>query len=345
MSDRGPGRGERALAALRQGRAPRLRGTAADRAWLRGVLDQPLEAAWEPPLMRLAWDRAAPGAALGSDGLPPSCVAAAWLEHLADEVRARRYEPAPLREFVLEQGAKRREIGVPTTTDQALVAAWRLWAEPRLEARLAPHTWGFRPRRDRFGAVRALGRATVGGGAVLLRFDVASMFESLDHHELDGAAGEVWGWPEPPAWGRWWPWWRLRAQDEDPLAAWLLRRWLEVWSPRRGVPTGVAASPMWANAYMARRVDPCLARLLAQGRAAAAVRYADDFAVLAEDVGVLREVEAAVRASRLRLNPRKTKVHRLDDPADWPARVLGVELVPERVAVGFRLVRAPPAGL
>lgn len=295
--------------------------------------------------MRLAYDAAAPGAALGGDGLYASCVAGAWLEHLAEEVVAGRYRPAPLRRLTVTRKGRPREVGVPTTADQVLVAAWKLWGEPRLDPQLAGHVWGFRPGRDRFGAVRSLRRAVLPTGGRLIRCDIRKMFESLDHTTLAEAAARTWGWTytRPSWWHRFTPPWR-RPSEAGGLARRLMACWLNAWSPGVGVPTGVAVSPAWSNAYLSGAVDGCLSRLMAEGRVTVAMRYADDFALVAPDETPLRDLEQAVRACGLRLHPDKTEVHRVGVEADWPARVLGVDLAPGLVDGALRLVLVDPAG-
>jgi hypothetical protein len=199
---------------------------------------------------------------------------------------------------------------VPSIEDQVVVAAWRLLAEPRLERLLAGHVWGFRRGRGTRGAVAALAHA--GAQGALVRSDIRRMFESLDQRYLRAAMERAW-----PGAG---------------LGHRLVERGLGAWSPGQGVPTGVAWSPALSNAYLALGVDRALADALRSGRLAAAIRYADDFALVAPGNGrdALRLLRRSVGSARLRLHPGKTRVHRFDRPEDWPARLLGVDFTPHR---------------
>lgn len=280
--------------------------TAADRRWWAGARDGPLEAAWGPALLRLGADALRADAAWGVDGRPPSLLRPGVLEDLAEAVAARAYRPAALRRVVIRRGGRERGLGIATVADQAVMAAWRLWAEPRVEAARSAHVWGFRRGRSRDGAVGAL---VAGGPGDLVRTDIRRMFERLPHAELRVGVDRACG---------------------GPLSAWLVERWLQAWSPGVGVPTGVSVAPALADLVMGNRVDPCLVALRGARRLWAAVRWADDLALLVrgDAQGVLGEIAEAVRATGLELHPDKTRIHRWGCAGDWPARVLGVDLRP-----------------
>ncbi|MES2644191.1 MAG: reverse transcriptase domain-containing protein [Myxococcota bacterium] len=114
----------------------------------------------------------------------------------------------------------------------------------------------------------------------------------------------------------------------DELCSWLVGRWLRAWQSGVGVPTGTSVSPALSNAYFGASVDPWIVSELRRGRIAAAVRYADDFALLVPGDGVqaLAGIEQVLAGVGLRLNHSKTRMHRADGP--WPATVLGVDLAP-----------------
>lgn len=311
--------------------------SAADRAWVaerEGA--ERLEEVWAPPLWRVAHDGLAERLAAGTDGLGRCTLSPGLVERVGEAVADGSYAPAPLRVTCIRTGNRERTIGIPNVLDQVVMAAWRRWAEPRLDRRLAAHVWGYRRGRGPRGAVRALGRVTVGAGATLVRADVRRLFESLDHRFLLDAAGPVWG-GEAGARGPWWAFWRPAAPD--PLALRLVAAWVATWSPGVGVPTGAAVSPGLANAYLGAVVDRWLVDALAAGRVAAAFRYGDDFGLVVPGPGepVVAELAGVVGASRLRLHPDKTRVHRFDRAADWPARVLGIALRPRPEDGGWRL--------
>lgn len=260
------------------------------------------------------------------------------------DVLSRRYRPDPLRRYRLRVGDKVRNIGEPTARDCRVLDAWRAVADPELEARLLPHVWGYRVGRDRFGAVETLGVA-LPERYTLVRCDVADMFDSLDHGVL--ASAVAWAWPAAPSRGASLPWqgalpWRCavpweapmpwsaptRHTGADALCAWLIETWLRAWQRGVGVPTGTSMSPALSNAYFGATVDGWIESELRRGRLCAAVRYADDFALVARGDGreALTGIEGALAAARLRLNPSKTRLHGVEGP--WPATILGVEVAP-----------------
>jgi hypothetical protein len=266
--------------------------------------------AWTLGHLRRAWEQTVPTHAPGIDGLKaPRCR----VEDLYQR-SLKSYRPLPLLRFTLRSGEKLREIGIPAVEDQILMLAWRQLAEPVLERKLRPHVWGFRAGRDRFGAVDTLCRARLPARFVLVRCDVKSMFESLDHRCLGQAI--QWAWPGD-LWGL----------TPEPLLNSLVWGWLKGWQRGIGVPMGASMSPVLSNAYMGYAVDGLLLRL---GGVVELVRYADDFAILAEDERVLGELERMLRRARLELNPKKTRIHRGEVRGDWPAWVLGIPLIVER---------------
>lgn len=288
----------------------------------------------------------------------PENYTPARLEALRGSVLAGRWHPRPLIRRIIG-GERPREVGIPTLDDQVVSGALRMLLDPALDPRLHEHVWGFRPGRDRHGAIRALCSVTSTGA--LVRADVRRMFESLEHGRLRAAIRTCW---------------------PDPLALALVERMLASWQAGVGVPTGVSISPVLSNAYFHVGLDGWLAagptgapqgsvragrwadvgrglvvreafgglfggalggpRGRAPPRSApftAAMRYADDFALLGPGDGraTLAALESAVGRCALSLHPDKTCVHRVERRSDWPVTVLGYELVPRRVRGGWML--------
>ncbi len=307
---------EQLAVAVQTARSRGVFATAEDRAWFAQTGGASWEELWTPALLRLAHDALDSDVAVGLDRARLVSVTRPYLEVLWARTRAGRYRPDPLRRFVVSRGGRPREIGVPDVADQVLLSAWRLAFGRRIEERLADHVWGFRRGRDRFGAVRRLTR--VDGARSLVRTDIRRMFESLDHQRLLGFTRAVVG-------------------EGIPLT--LLRTWLAAWTPGVGVPTGISISPMLSNLYLAGTMDRSIVGLLASGTAAAAIRYADDFALLVDDgAAVVDRLARSAASAGLELHPGKTRIHDLACTADWPAVVLGVALRSVPAGRGFRLV-------
>ena len=210
---------------------------------------------------------------------------------------------------LVTHGARFQEL--PRETATALVETWLFGgglAELRIDPALAEHVHGFRRGRSVHSAVRCLAGVRLPPGGALVRADIRQMFPSLDHRTLFAAAAPLLG--------------------TDPLGVrltGLLRQWLAAWSPGRGLPMGISVSPMVSNAYLAATVDPWIIAEKANGRLLAAVRYADDFALVTrEPQATLEGLRATLSDAKLVLNETKTRV--ITPAGPWPEPVLGVAL-------------------
>jgi RNA-directed DNA polymerase len=103
-----------------------------------------------------AWDevrrnRGAPGVdGVTIDAVEASGVAA-FLEHLAAQLRAGTYRPRPLRRVLIPkpgQPGRTRPLGIPCVRDRVVMTAAKLVLEPVFEADFLPQSYGFRPRRS-----------------------------------------------------------------------------------------------------------------------------------------------------------------------------------------------------
>jgi len=72
----------------------------------------------------------------------------AFLSELRDELKARRFQPVPVREVTIPKpGGKRRRLGIATVRDRVVQAALKTVLEPIFEADFQPCSYGFRPGR------------------------------------------------------------------------------------------------------------------------------------------------------------------------------------------------------
>lgn len=80
---------------------------------------------------------------------------AALLEDLRAELKARRFEPLPVRERMIPKPGtrKRRRLGIPVDRDRVVQGALKLMLEPIYEADLKPCAYGFRPKHRAHDAV------------------------------------------------------------------------------------------------------------------------------------------------------------------------------------------------
>src|ERR1035437_6481382 len=147
----------------------------------------------EPAFLVVAWNRGrqnggASGA--GVDGIAPRSVgpaAGVMLAALRDDLKARRFTPAPVREKAIPKASgKVRRLGIPTTADRVVQASLKLVLEPIFEADFAPASYGFRPRRRAQDAIAEIFYFASPPRSYewVLEADIAACFDEIDHQAL-----------------------------------------------------------------------------------------------------------------------------------------------------------------
>ena len=250
----------------------------------------------------VATNRSAPGV----DGVSIASIEAggvesvrAFLDELAEALRAGRYRPAPLRRVHIPKPGKAgetRPLGVPTVADRVLMSAARIALEPIFEADFCPVSFGFRPKRSATQALEVVRRAANQGRRWVLDADIKACFDNIDHDALMGLV-------------------ERRVVDRRMLK--LLRGWLRagifeggvVSEVEAGTPQGSPISPLLANVAL-HVLDEAWAG--GGGRLGMLVRYADDFVVLCPTrqraVEARALAEATLEPLGLRLHPDKTRI-------------------------------------
>jgi RNA-directed DNA polymerase len=255
-------------------------------------------------VMWRAWcDVAANKGAPGVDGVSVGVIAEgdprAFLEGLAEELRAGSYRPMPLRRVHIPKPGKAgetRPLGIPTVKDRVAMAAAKIVLEPVFEADFSPQSFGFRPKRSAHQALEAVRLAANKGLVWVLDADIKACFDEIDREALMARI-------------------ELRVSDRKMLK--LLKSWLRagffeggvVSDTGVGTPQGSPLSPLLANIAL-HVLDEAWS---GDGRRLGTlVRYADDFVVLCgtrERAEAARDLAAATLVPLgLRLHPDKTRI-------------------------------------
>ncbi len=286
---------------------------------------------YDPAVLVMAWERVRGnrGArSAGVDGVAPRSIvfgAADLLAGLRDDLKARRFDPLPVREAMIPKtGGKLRRLGIPTVRDRVVQAALKLVLEPIFEADFKPCSHGFRPGRRAQDAIAEIRHLTSVRYEWVLEGDITACFDEIDHTALMD---------------------RVRERIGDKRILSLVKAFLKAGvlsedGIRRdtdtGTPQGGILSPLLANIALSV-LDEHFAESWQHEMATTyqrkkrrqrgqpnyrLVRYADDFVVLIHgtntDAEALRgEVAAVLAPLGLRLSETKTTIAHIDEGFDF----------------------------
>ncbi len=170
---------------------------------------------------------------------------------------------------------EKRPLGIPTQADRARQTVVRQALEPEWEAKLSPHTYGFRPGRSCHDAIGAIFTAIRFRPQHALKLDIAKCFDRIDHQALLAKV------QAPP---------RIRRQ----LKAWLKAGILEdghLSPTSAGTPQGGSCSPLLALIAL-HGMDQAITRVYPHARV---IAYADDGVVLHEERQVLEHCQELLK--------------------------------------------------
>jgi RNA-directed DNA polymerase len=285
---------------------------------------------YDPAFLVVAWARVRGnrGArSAGVDGVAPRSLlfGTALLEGLRDDLKARRFEPLPVRERMIPKPgtSKFRRLGIPTARDRVVQASLKLVLEPIFEADFKPVSYGFRPRRraqDAIAEIHFFG-SPARNYEWVFEADIAACFDEIDHTALLG---------------------RVRDRIGDKRVVGLVKAFLRAGvlgedgrdrETITGTPQGGILSPLLANVALSvldehfiAKWDPNTERRRRHRKQGGAtyrlVRYADDLVVMVagtrEHAEALRaEVAAVLAPMGLRLSEPKTRVVHIDEGFDF----------------------------
>ena len=248
----------------------------------------------------------------------------AFLSELRDDLKARKFQPVPVREVMIPKpGGKRRRLGIATIRDRVVQAALKTVLEPIFEADFHPCSYGFRPGRRAQDAIAEIHFLTSRSYEWIVEGDIKACFDEISHSALLE---------------------RMRARIGDKRVLGLVKAFLksgilgedhELRETSAGAPQGGILSPLLSNIALSVIDEHFAGAWKAMGdshgreyrrRKGLAnyrlVRYADDFLVLVagdrSDAERLREETAKVLLPMgLVLSEEKTKIVHIDEGLDF----------------------------
>jgi RNA-directed DNA polymerase len=203
-------------------------------------------------------------------------------------------QTTPLRRaWIPKRGsAEKRPLGIPTQQERARQTLVRQALEPEWEAKLSPHTYGFRPGRSCWDAIGAIFNAIRFQPQYALKVDISKCFDRIDHAALLAKTQTL------PV---------IRRQ----LKAWLKAGILEddhLSPTTTGTPQGGSISPLLALIAL-HGMDEAITQIYPQARV---IAYADDGVVLHKDRQVLEHCQQLLRTwlaeMGLALNEAKSRI-------------------------------------
>jgi RNA-directed DNA polymerase len=222
----------------------------------------------------------------------------------------------PIRRVWISKPGKdeKRPLGIPVMRDRAVQALAKAALEPEWEAKFEPNSYGFRPGRGAHDAIEAIFNAIRYKPKFVLDADIAKCFDKINHHKLLDKLNTF------PV---------MRRQ----VRAWLKADTVDFSNQKRipnhqGTPQGGVLSPLLSNIAlhgMELRIKEYAATLKGSKRdsikSIALIRYADDFAILHENLEVIKQCQIIISdwlaEYDLEIKPEKTTiVHTLKEHGD-----------------------------
>jgi len=252
------------------------------------------------------------GGAPGVDGKTFSDIEAygaeRYLAELAEELKARRYEPEAVRRVLIPKEGRPgqfRPLGIPTIKDRVVQQAVKLLLESIFEADFTENAYGYREGKSAHEALLDVNTSLQAGYTEVVDADLSKYFDTIPHDQLMRA---------------------VERRIADRKVLWLIRQWLKVSvhetnergqvvvsggrKTKAGTPQGGVISPLLANLYFRRFLVAWERWGWHEKYRTRIVNYADDFVILSRGRGRedLQAARQLVKRLGLTLNEEKTRL-------------------------------------
>ena len=258
-----------------------------------------------PFMLKEAWERVkANGGSAGIDGQTFEAIEKAGVEEflrlLSEELRQQTYQASAVkRVWIPKSNGGKRPLGIPTIKDRVAQMTCKMVIEPIFEADFEESSYGFRPKRSGQEAIAKIREHLKSGKTEVYDADLSSYFDTIPHDKLKIALEE-------------------RIADKRVLK--LINKWLKApiyeegqfkggKTNKEGVPQGGVISPLLSNLYL-HLLDRIVSHSqgLFKRLGIVMVRYADDFVLMGETLGLaaIRKLQELLERMGLKLNEKKS---------------------------------------